>query len=241
MENKEKEKYVLVQTKISSWAFKRLDKLSAKKGMSIYEVLQLVCDTLLRYMDDKHNLTAEMEKAMSIFEHMDGWAKALNLADPTVQKKIGEATYFIYDLEGNKKGCRAVHVKTPYFGDWEETINLQDILERTICLLMPERYARLRKLAVDKNCSSILELIDMLIDEHSQDEDIAFFREAFEDANRSEYGRMPWQQPFKRRHHKDPYFQELNFNQIDDENESIDNEDRDGEGQQGREESTGEE
>lgn len=213
----DEKKYIKKQTKVHPFIHHRLEKIAKKKGISVYEMLQMVCDTLTRYMDDRHNLTPEMEKAMSIFEHMEGWANALNLADPTVQKIIGEATYFFYDPEGKKKGCRAIHVTKPFFGNWEQNINIQEILERTICLLMPERYTRLRKLAVDKECSSIVELIDTLIDEHSQDEDVKFFREAFEDAERSEYGKKPWQQPFKRHLHKDPYFQELNLN-IEDEN-----------------------
>lgn len=216
MENEKN--YVKKQTKVHPFIHHRLEKIAKKKGISVYEMLQMVCDTLTRYMDDRHNLTPEMEKAMSIFEHMEGWANALNLADPTVQKIIGEATYFFYDPEGKKKGCRAIHVTKPFFGNWEQNINIQEILERTICLLMPERYSRLRKLAVDKECSSIVELIDTLIDEHSQDEDVKFFREAFEDAERSDYGKQPWQQPFKRHLHKDPYFQELNLQTDEDNN-----------------------
>lgn len=216
------EKFKKQQTKVHPYIHHRLEQIAKKKGISIYQMLQMVCDTLARYMDDKHNLTPEMEKAMSIFEHMEGWKKALNFADPSVKKIIGEATYFFYVPEGKRHGYRAVHVTRPLrkgkegqglnaIGDWQQTINIQDILERTICLLMPERYKRLRKLAVDKNCTSIVELIDTLIDEHSEDEDVKFFREAFEDAERSEYGREPWKQPFKRNDHKDPYFQELNF------------------------------
>lgn len=214
----DEKKYIKKQTKVHPFIHHRLEKIAKKKGISVYEMLQMVCDTLTRYMDDRHNLTPEMEKAMSIFEHMEGWANALNLADPTVQKIIGEATYFFYDPEGKKKGCRAIHVTKPFFGNWEQNFNIQEILERTICLLMPERYSRLRKLAVDKECSSIVELIDTLIDEHSQDEDVKFFREAFEDAERSDYGKQPWQQPFKRHLHKDPYFQELNLQTDEDNN-----------------------
>lgn len=214
----DEKKYIKKQTKVHPFIHHRLEKIAKKKGISVYEMLQMVCDTLTRYMDDRHNLTPEMEKAMSIFEHMEGWANALNLADPTVQKIIGEATYFVYDPEGKKKGCRAIHVTKPFFGNWEQNFNIQEILERTICLLMPERYSRLRKLAVDKECSSIVELIDTLIDEHSQDEDVKFFREAFEDAERSDYGKQPWEQPFKRHLHKDPYFQELNLQTDEDNN-----------------------
>jgi hypothetical protein len=211
--------YVKKQTKVHPYINTRLEQIAKKKGISIYQMLQMVCDTLARYMDDKHNLTPEMEKAMSIFEHMEGWKKALNFADPSVKKIIGESTYFFYVPEGKRHGYRAVHVTRPLrkgkegqglnaIGDWQQTINIQDILERTICLLMPERYSRLRKLAVDKECSSIVELIDTLIEEHSQDEDVKFFREAFEDAERSEYGKKPWKQPFKK--HPD-YTNQLNL------------------------------
>jgi len=225
----DKPKYRKQQTKVHPFIHHRLEKIAQKKGISVYQMLQMVCDTLARYMDDKHNLTPEMEKAMSIFEHMEGWKKALNLADPTVQKKIGEATYFLYDPKGKRKGFRAVHVTRPLeknsgetlnaIGDWQQTINIQDILERTICLTMPERYIRLRRLAATKDCNGIVELIDTLIDEHSQDEDVRFFREAFEDADRSEYGVKPWTAPFKRKHHKDPYFQELNLKTDEDNRE----------------------
>ena len=85
---------------------------------------------------------------------------------------------------------------------WTQTVNIQQILEQTICLLMPERYRRLRILASDNECSSILQLIDLLIDEHSKDADIRDIRQSFEDANRSEYGRQPADAPYRRKHRK---------------------------------------
>jgi predicted DNA-binding ribbon-helix-helix protein len=81
-----REGYQTVATKISNMAYERLNKIARKKGLTIYELIQMVCDTLIRYMDDRHNLSEEMERAMSIFEHLTGWADALNLADPTVHK-----------------------------------------------------------------------------------------------------------------------------------------------------------
>ena len=190
MENKDKN-WIKIYTKVSPLMHHRLEKISKKKGMSIYTMLQMMCDTLGRYMDDRYNMTPEMEKAMSIFEHLEGWSNALNLADPTVKKKLGEATYFFYDPKGNKKGVRAVHVMQPSFGSAEETMNIQDILERTVCLLMPERYSRLMKLADVKRCSSLVELIDYLIDEHSQDEDVEFFRQQFS-ARGITHGEIPY-------------------------------------------------
>lgn len=194
--------YEVVATKIRKEAKDRLEALCNSRGMTKYDLLQMMCDTLIRYMDDKHNLTPEIEKAMSIFEHLKGWGGAFNLADATSDPAIMEATYYLRDSA--KPGVRGVHVERPWIEGhtWEQTYNIQEILEKTICLLMPERYRRLRLLAVDNECSSILQLIDMLIDEHSKDADVAHIRKGFEDANRSDYGRVPADQPYKRKHFK---------------------------------------
>ena len=204
---KEEEKYIdsedkirVMATKVSTEARESFVKICQAKGMTPYELLQIVIDTLIRYMDDRHNLTPEMEQAMSIFEHLQGWKDAFNLADPTTRPEITEATYYLRDSD--KKGVRGVHVEMPFMGTWSQTYNIQEILEQTICLLMPERYKRLRLLAVDNNCSSILQLVDMLIDEHSKDADVAVMRQGFEDANRSDYGKKPADSPYKRKHYK---------------------------------------
>lgn len=198
----EQGKFVSVATKVSTWVWARLNAIADKKGMSLYEMAQMVYDTLVRYMDDQHNLSAEMEQAMSIFDHMVGWKGQMNLATPNGEKAVTEATYYV-GAEG-KEGVRAVHVSTPFMGEAVETVNVQEILERTICLLMPQRYMRLRRLAVDMDCNSILQLIDTLIDENSKEADVKELRQGFEDANRSEFGRKPWEQPFKRHHHRTP-------------------------------------
>lgn len=211
-------KYQVLGTKVSPESWHRLNALAKKKNMTIYELIQMVCDTLLRYMDDRHNLTPEMEKAMAVFEHMEGWSGAFNLADPAVQREVGEATYFLQDKEGKKHGVRAVHVTKPYFGERTETYNLQEIIEQTICMLTPERYMRLRRLAVEKDCESILELFDVLIDYHSDDSDTSEYRKQFEDCNRHEYGK-PVEYGQRTKQHKhisiESYEQSLQFKQDD--------------------------
>ena len=97
------DKYVTLATKVSRTAADKLARIAKKKGMTIYELIQMVCDTLIRYMDDRHNLSEDMERAMSIFEHMVGWADALNLADPTVNKEVAQAVYIFQDSNGGKK------------------------------------------------------------------------------------------------------------------------------------------
>lgn len=182
------DKYKVIATKVSPEAYALLGSLAKSKGMKVYELLQLCADTLIRYMSDLHNLTPDMERAMGVFEHMIGWAGALNMADPTTHAHITEATYYM-EADG-KRGTRAIHVNRPFFGDWQQTENIQTVIERTLELTTPERYRRLRRLAVEMDCHSILELLDVLIDRAAIDDaNIAEIRRSFEDNNRAENNR----------------------------------------------------
>ena len=42
-------KYVSVATKVSTWVWARLNAIADKKGMTLYEMAQMVYDTLVRY------------------------------------------------------------------------------------------------------------------------------------------------------------------------------------------------
>lgn len=181
----ENERYQVLGTKVSAKAYRLLNRLAKSKGLTVYEMMQMCADTLVRYMSDSHNLTPDMEQAMGLFEHMIGWAGALNLCDPSVKMHVSEATYYL-TAEG-KRGARAVHVNRPYFGDWQQTENVQTILERTLELVAPERYRRLRALAVEMQCNSILDLLDLMLDSYDTDRmNTAEIRQSFEDCARAE-------------------------------------------------------
>ena len=196
-------KYEMMQTKVRPVVYAKIKRIAKLRGISDYALTQMMFDAIVRFMDDRHNLTPEMEQLMSIFEHMEGWEEALNHADPSVNRIVGEAIYFLFDGDGKKKGCRAVHVTKPFFGNWSEDMNIQHILERCICLLMPEMYRRLRSLAVDMQCHSLYELFIKLIDHHAKDSDLAAFREMFADDDRSDWGIKPADQRYRTRHHHD--------------------------------------
>jgi len=157
-------------------------------------------ESFVRYTDDRHNLTEEMERLMFIFEHMDGWRDAFNLADPTPDRNIQEAVYFLTGT--GRKGARAVMVHRPFFGNWTETVNIQQIIERMLELICPERYRRLRALAVEMDCGSILDLLDEMINTHTDEFLNEQYRQGFADNNRH-YGKpVEYGQRTKRKHHK---------------------------------------
>lgn len=183
------EKFRVIATKVLPYVKERIGRICHKRGMSEYDMLQMMCDCIVRYMDDRHNLTEEMEQVMSIFEHMEGWANALNLADPTGKKEVAEALYVLQDPTGKRKGFRVVMVRKPFFGEWDQCENVQMILERMLEIIFPERYKRLRALAIEMDCNSILQLLDTLIDAHTIEQLNAEMRKDFEDCNRHEFGK----------------------------------------------------
>lgn len=208
MENKIKqytdEKSVVLATKVRRSSAELFDRLCRIKGLNKYTVLQMFVDVWNRYADDVHNLSQDMEILMSLFEHAKGWNTAFNLADPVTEREIAEAIYIIHSADRDKRGGRAVLVNRPFFGQWTSTYNVQTIMERAIEVLMPELYRRLRALAVDMECNSILELLLKLVDEHSNDADAAIMRKEFEDA-RHDYGKaVEYGQRTKKVRHTDP-------------------------------------
>ena len=219
-EQSNQDKHVVVATKLSRPAAERLAKIAKHKGMTIYELIQMVCDTLIRYMDDRHNLSEEMERAMSIFEHMVGWADALNLADPTVQKEIAQAVYIFQDANGEKKGFRAVMVDKPFMGQWTEDQNVMHIFDRIFNICMPDLYMKLFRARILLGCNNVSEVINLLADAqvimHLNDE----YRKDFEDADRADNGHaVQYGQKTKGLQHRTPdsvaQDQRFNFDDYD--------------------------
>lgn len=183
------ERFQVLNTKVSPDAWLHMNALAQRLGTTVYDLVQMVCDVFLRYKDDRHNLSPEMERVMQVFDHLKSWQKTFNLADATVQREVGEAIYFLQEPKGKKQGVRAVHVTKPYFGERTQTVNVQEIFDRTVRLMFPDRYDRLHKMRVEMDCNSLLDMIDQLLEEHQREQDSEELRQMFEDCNRHEWGR----------------------------------------------------
>ena len=195
--------YQVVNTKINLMTYLRLTKVLRRKGLNFYQMIQNFCDCLVRQMDDRHNLTPESEQLMSTFEHMIGWEGNFNLADPTAKPEISEATYYMTDA-GGKKGVRVMHVEKPFFGNWTQTYNVQQILEKFLCLTFPQLYRRLRFIAVCRQCSSILELLNNVVAEMETEEHKRELLADFEDADRGDFGQKPDHNKYRRHLNRTP-------------------------------------
>ena len=199
----DRQKYEMMQTKVSKETYDALKRIERKQGISIYSIIQNMCDCIRRYTEDRTRLSPMVEKAMNMLEHMIGWKDNFNVADPNADPEISEATYYLNDKNG-KKGIRVVHVERPFFGEWKQTMNLQQILERFMCLTFPSLYRRLRFIAVCRECNSILELLIDIVGELEREEDKRDLAQPFEDAQRSDFGKsVEYGQRTRRKKHQD--------------------------------------
>ena len=232
-EQSNQDKHVVVATKLSRPAAEQLARIAKRKGMTIYELIQMVCDTLIRYMDDRHNLSEEMERAISIFEHLTGWADALNLADPTVHKEVAQAVYiFQSSPDTPRKGFRAKMVSKPFMGIWEETSNVMDIFERIFNICMPELYMKLFRARIILGCERVSEVINLLSDAEVIMRLNGELRNEFEDAGRTESGKaIEYGNRTRRKKHLTPDDIQTHIVFDDDDREIADMEAQDWEGE----------
>jgi len=195
--------YVSVAGKISTWCYGRLMRLLNKRGINTYQMIQNTCASMVKHMDDRHNLTPESEKVVGVFEGMVGWEDNFNLADPNAKPEVCEATYYMNDKDG-KKGVVVMHVERPFFGQWKQNFNVQQILERFLCLTFPQLYKRMRFIAVARQCASIFELLLDVVAELEEEEKKREMLEDFEDNDRGDFGQKPGDTHYRRKMHKTP-------------------------------------
>lgn len=186
----------LITTKVSAEAAARLASIAAAQGTSVYALLQMMCETIVRYMDDAHNLDPTLEKAMAIFDHTVGWGKCASSVSASAAE-ITEATY--YFRQRGKEGMFVTHVELPGLGNPIATNNVATIFDRLICAISPDRYARMRRNAARHGIASVLSYIDHLLVIDDDDASLNDIRRSFEESTRMA---GVTSQPYVRRLHR---------------------------------------
>lgn len=191
--------YVQFQTKVSKRSEKILRALAKKRGTTVYGLIQLTCQFLVRMASGWHEITPEIKKLMTMFHMEPGWQNCFNSTDPKAKLDVAQEILILqqYTQKASKKekrnGYGAVMINKPYFGtDWQETECVDTIVERVIEVCMPGVYKRLRVLSELQQCQSISDLLITLTDakiiEDMNQQDLA---EIYQDTNTeiTEYGK----------------------------------------------------
>ena len=161
-DNQKEQGFVTVATKVSENMARVLNQIAKKKGIKVYELMQLVCWFLVRYTSDEHNLNEDINRLMIMFHSEVGWKEAFNLCNPTVDNEVAQELLILQ--QPGKRGFGAVLVDKPFMGKWTQTENVNRIVERIIEVCLPDVYKRLRLLATEKDCKSLAEVLIMMAD-----------------------------------------------------------------------------
>lgn len=175
-------KTMQLQTKVSPEVYARLESICQTYGFSIFQLLRMLSECIIRYMDDQHNLSDDLIRVMRMFEDIPGWRKSICLAEGLEDMNIVEAFYVLRAKHLN--GYRLVHVERPVMqGDedgWIATFNVQRMTERFVELLNPSLYKHLRMLAVDLGTQSMLDTIHTIANLYKENPDEVELRLQFE-------------------------------------------------------------
>ena len=200
--DKSTNKTIQLQTKVSPEVYARLESICKQYGFSIFILLRMLSECIIRYMDDEHNLSEDLNRIMRMFEDIPGWKRSICLAEGLEDMDIVEAFYALRSSKHN--GYRLVHVERPMMtGDadgWQATYNVQRILERFIELTNPSLYIHLRQLGVDLGTESMLDTLHTLANLYKENPDEKELRVQFENNDWHEGARVHDDTRYQRRH-----------------------------------------
>ena len=174
--------------KLKEEVYDILFEVAKVRGLSVNELINIIAEVLLRYLSPDHQLTSDIERAMSLFEHMAGWKDQVLMSSD----KEFEVARAIYALTAKgKKGVVPVMVDRPFMGEWTQTENITAIYEACIEMISPEFYRRMRRCAVADGCNNLYEWLGKMMDERTSEADFNEMRQQFADNDRSEFGVKP--------------------------------------------------
>ena len=231
--DKTENKICKLQTKVSPEAYARLESIGDKYGFSIFQLLRMLLDCIIRFMDDQHNLSEDLQKVIRMFDDMKAWGRSICLADDDQELVIDGAIYILRAKDN--AGSRLVMIERPTWKDTEEgrkyegmtTYNVQTILERVVEIINPNLYRHLRQLAVNEfHTESVYDTISTIINLYQPDTKEDEFRKEFEDNDWHKGAKMHDEVRTKRRHsHSMDYF-EGQQRLFDNDNQNEENHDR---------------
>lgn len=172
--------------------------LSEKKfNCTINETLQMFLDSVVRYTDDRHNLSPELKRLIDLFEGFN-WHNHINLVEPIERKQIMKAIYLMQQPGTN--GVRMVMIEGSYDDLFRTaTFNIVDIFDVFLSAYDERLYKEVQELAKAIGTNSLVDAIRTAIREYkAESEDDKTLRQMFEDTRKTDFGKEMADAPYKR-------------------------------------------
>lgn len=179
MDNLSEDQMVVVATKVSKESKSIIDAICEKLNITVYDLMQMCLDAIIRYTSDQFNLSEELNKLIRLFDGMKDWEKSITLTDPLERQAIVGAFYIL--AEAHKKGQRLVYVDSEVCGQRYASENVQEMFEMLMNILLPKGdYKIIRQLGVELGTSSAFETITQILNEYKTNPDEKTLRDMFD-------------------------------------------------------------
>ena len=161
------EDFELVQTKVPTHIKQLLDILSKQRGMSTYELLQLLINAFITAAKANGPLSPQMKTLIEMLQTDTSWKGAFSFTGLSGSTDVEQAILILRqrDQAGRAKpGFGLVMVDHPFCGGTTMTVCVDDILERVVEVSMKGLYKQLRQIGVSLETESMRETLTLLCD-----------------------------------------------------------------------------
>ena len=203
------EGFELVQTKVPTHIKQLLDILAGQRGMSTYELLQLLINGFITAAKTNGPLSPQMKMLLEVLQTDTSWKGAFSFTGLSGTTDVEQVILIMRqrDQAGRAKpGFGIAMIDRPFCGGTTMTICVDEILERVVEVSMKGLYRQLRQIGVSLDSESMRETLTMLCD-----------AKAIEDLNEQDrlelpgYGeyhefgkRIEYEKKYKRKPHRTP-------------------------------------
>lgn len=178
-----------VATKVTPHCHELLERICAKRNVSIYNLLSMFIDIIIRYMDDRHNLSTEIERAITLFDDFPLKRKMLCIADSMDSLEAITAVYILGSR--SRQGQKAVLVERDAFDRLTEDWNTSHIIDKVMNVCCPSLYKKLRIKAIALHVDTVFAVIEYNMHIAETEDDLTALRDEFEDCRRTDFGQTP--------------------------------------------------
>jgi hypothetical protein len=154
--------WVMLNAKVPPHIGKLFNLLARQRGMTSYELLQLLINGFITAAKHEGPLTPELRLLIDSLKLDVAFSKAFNFASPTATAEIAQMILILQ--QPGRKGFGLMMIDRPFMGDAAVTHCVDTILERVTEVGMADLYKELRQIGVKLDSQSVRETLVLMCD-----------------------------------------------------------------------------
>lgn len=154
--------WVMLNAKVPPHIGKLFNILARQRGMTSYELLQLLINGFITAAKHEGPLTPELRLLIDSLKLDVAFSKAFNFASPTATAEIAQMILILQ--QPGRKGFGLMMIDRPFMGDATVTHCIDTILERVTEVGMADLYKELRQIGVKLDSQSVRETLVLMCD-----------------------------------------------------------------------------